>query len=109
MIVEFVQFPTPAGWTREQVLEDARSTIERWRADPDLVRKHYLLAEDGTAGAFYIWPSRDAAERGHDAAWRAAVERRTGAQPTIRYFDLMMIIDNADGSVTEYPSTAAPP
>ena len=26
MIVEYVQFKYPAGWTREQILEDARPT-----------------------------------------------------------------------------------
>ncbi|MFO1115289.1 MAG: monooxygenase [Beijerinckiaceae bacterium] len=106
MIVELVEFRVPPGWTREQILEDARHTVAKWRADPDLVRKHYLVGENGMAGAFYIWPSREAAERGHDAAWRAGVEKRTGSQPSIRYFDLMMIVDNAAGATTEYPPGA---
>jgi hypothetical protein len=33
MIVEFVQFTYPPGLTREQILEDARPTIPRWRGN----------------------------------------------------------------------------
>ena len=101
MIVELVLFGSPAGWDRKAILEDARGTVARWRANPDLVRKHYLLAEDGEGGGLYVWSSREAAERAHDAEWRAAIERRTGAPPTIRYFDLLMTVDNEARRVTE--------
>ena len=74
MIVEYVQFQYPPGMTREQILEDARTTIARWQANTELIRKHYIVNEDGT-----------------------------GATPTIRYFDLLMILDNDAGTVTEYP------
>ena len=107
MIVEFVQFTYPPGLTREQILEDARTTIPRWRGNRELIRKHYLVSENGTGGAFYIWPSKEAAQRGHNAEWYANIKARTGATPTIRYFDLLMIVDNEDGSVTEFPPTVA--
>lgn len=104
MIVEYVQFKYPAGWTREQILEDARPTAVKWRANKELIRKHYIADADGNGGAFYIWPSKEAAQRGHDAAWRAGIEKRTGSTPVIRYFDLMMIVDNEAGTTTEYPA-----
>ncbi len=106
MIVEYVLFKTPPGLTREQILESARGTISRWQANKELVRKHYIESEDGYGGAFYIWPSKDAAQRGHDAAWRAGVEKRTGSPPVIRYFDLLMVLDNETGKVTEFPPNA---
>ena len=106
MIVELVLFKHAAGWTREQILDDARGTVAKWRADPELIRKHYIVGDDDTAGAFYIWPSRQAAERAHDAAWRAGVAQRTGAPPTIRLFDLTMIVDNKAAAVTEFPEGA---
>ena len=68
MIVEYVQFKYPAGWTREQILDDARPTAVKWRANKELIRKHYIAGENGNGGAFYIWPSKEAAQRGHDAA-----------------------------------------
>ena len=79
MIVEFVQFKYPPGWTREQILEDARTSVPRWRGNKELVRKHYIAGEDGTGGAFYIWPSKEAAQRGHNAEWLANIKARTGS------------------------------
>jgi hypothetical protein len=107
MIVEFVQFTYPPGMSREQILDDARTTIPRWRGNTELFRKHYLVGEDGMGGAFYIWPSKEAAQRGHNAEWFANINARTGAVPTIRYFDLTMIVDNAAGTVTEFPANGA--
>jgi len=103
MIVEFVQFKYPPGLTREQILEDGRTTIPRWRANKELIRKHYIVGEDGAGGAFYIWPSKAAAQRGHNEEWFANIKARTGATPTIRYFDLLMIVDNEAGATTEFP------
>jgi hypothetical protein len=107
MIVEYVLFKTPRGMSREQILEGARHTIPRWQTNKELIRKHYIESDDGYGGAFYIWPSKEAAQRGHDAEWIAGVEKRTGAPPTIRYFDLLMVLDNETGKVTEYPATQA--
>jgi len=33
MIVEYVLFKRPPGMTREQILEDSRTTIPRWRGN----------------------------------------------------------------------------
>jgi hypothetical protein len=107
MIVEYVLFKRPSGISREQCLEDGRTTIPRWRANEELVRKHYIESEDGYGGAFYIWPSKEAAQRGHNEEWFANIKARTGSTPTIRYFDLLMIVDNEAGAVTEYPANEA--
>jgi hypothetical protein len=103
MIVELVTFKAPPGADWDAILNEARATIPRWSANPALVRKHYLLSEDGAECAgLYLWPTREAAETAHDAAWRAGVEKRTGAAPTIRYFQLQMLLDNEAGTVTEW-------
>ena len=102
MILELVLFKSPAGMDRAAILEDAKHTVAHWSANPDLVRKHYLLSDDGYGGGVYIWPSIEAAERGHDQAWREGVRKRTGSYPVIRYFDLLLLVDNEDGSVTEW-------
>ncbi len=47
MIVELVTFKAPPGADWDDILADARATIPRWRANRELVRKHYLLSDDG--------------------------------------------------------------
>jgi hypothetical protein len=101
MILELVEFNTPKGWTREQVAEDARHVIDKWRANPELLRKHFLLSLDGKTGGGV--PSIEAAQEAHGEEWRQSIIRRTGAAPTIRYFDLFLLIDNEQGKVTEFP------
>lgn len=106
MIVELVTFKAPEGASWQSILADAKSTIPRWRSNDQLVRKHYLVSDDGRKCAgLYIWPTRAAAEQAHDAQWRAGVQQRTGAAPEITYFDLMMLLDNEAGTVTEWSQT----
>jgi hypothetical protein len=107
MILELVLFKSPPGMSRAEILRDAKATVPRWRGNRELLRKHYLLSEDGYGGGVYVWPSKEAAQKGHDAEWRAAVEKRTGSQPIIRYFDLLMLVDNEKGTVTEWDDAGA--
>ncbi len=81
MITAIVQFPLPEPLTPEEAAEVFRSTAAIYRGLPGLVRKVYLLSEDGrTAGGAYLWESREAAERAYDAAWRRRVVERYGAE-----------------------------
>ena len=106
MICEIVSYPAPAGANREEIIEDAESVVPKWQAQPDLIRKHFLWsADDQRCCGVYLWKSRDAAERAHDAAWRDAVAKRTGEVPEISYFDAFMILDNESDEVTVYPAT----
>src|SRR5262249_31985206 len=92
----------PPGMDRAAVLEDAKHTIPRWRANPDLLRKHYLLSEDGYGGGVYIWPSKAAAQKGHDAAWRGRGRQRTGAAAGTPRLEPARVLDNENDSVTEW-------
>lgn len=107
MILELVEFNSPKGWSRQQVAEEARNVIPKWRANKELLRKHFLLELNGKTGAgVYVWPSVAAAQKAHDEAWRQSVIKRTGGAPTIRYFDLFLLIDNEKGTVSEFPEAA---
>lgn len=110
MIVEIVTFPQAAGADRAAMLEDAKQVIPKWAANKHLVRKHFLmgLGDSADTGAgVYIWPSIEAAKAAHDDAWRESVKRRSGAYPEIRYYDMILMIDNAAGEVTEYGADGA--
>lgn len=105
MILELVTFKTPGGWDRARVLEDAKHTISKWAANPDLLRKHFALgmgADEGTSAGIYIWPSVEAAKKAHNEDWQEAVKSRSGGYPTMQYFDLFLLIDNEHRQVTEW-------
>ena len=105
MIVELVTFTFPKGHDRESELNAVRSVVGKWAANEELVRKHFLwgLGEaEGTGAGFYIWPSIEAAKRAHNEEWREGIKKRTGGYPTIRYFDLMALVDNEQVKITEW-------
>jgi hypothetical protein len=106
MIVELVEMTPSRKLSRQEHISAAQHVVEKWQANPDLVRKHFLLDLDGEGGAgLYIWPSLEAAKKAHDADWRQAIVDRTGKEPQIRYFDMFMLIDNENGTVDEFPSS----
>ena len=105
MILELVEFNSPKGWSRAQVAEEASHVIPKWQANKELLRKHFLLELNGKTGAgVYIWPSVEVAHKAHNEEWRQSVIKRTGAAPTIRYFDLFLLVDNEKGTATEFPA-----
>ena len=91
MIVEYVQFKYPAGLDpRANSWRCAHQPCRKWRANEELFRKHYIAGENGAGGAFYIWPSKEAAQRGHNAEWLANIKARTGSDagdPLLRFAD----------------------
>jgi hypothetical protein len=110
MICEIISFPARPGASREDVVADARLVAPRWRSERELVRKHFVLSEDGrTVKGIYFWTSRAAAQKAHDAEWQQGVKERSGAMPEIVYFDTFMIVDNEAGATTEYPPAEAAP
>jgi hypothetical protein len=103
MILEFVLFKNPPNLERTRELEGARTVVPKWQANPDLLRKHFMRSEDGAqGGAVYIWKSKEAALAAHGPEWRASVKARTGSEPTCQYFDLLILLDNEAGKVTEF-------
>jgi len=104
MILELVLFRNPPDLDRATELEQARAIALKWRGNADLLRKHFMRTDDGAqGGAVYLWKSREAAEAAHNAEWRAEIKARTGSEPTCQYFDLLLLVDNEAGKVTEYP------
>ena len=102
MITAQVQFKLPERMTVEQARAVFASTAPRYLAMQGLVRKHYILSEDGlTAGGVYLWQTRADAERVYDAAWREFIRGKYHTDPVVTYFDTPVMVDNVAGQVVE--------
>ena len=102
MITALVQFKLPERMTVEQARAVFASTAPRYLAMQGLVRKHYILSEDGlTAGGVYLWQTRADAERVYDAAWREFIRSKYHTDPVVTYFDAPLMVDNVAGQVVE--------
>src|SRR5471032_3322935 len=71
------------------------STAPLYQGLAGLLRKHYLLSEDGlTAGAVYVWESRAEAEKLYTSEWRQFVTEKYGSEPSVVFFDNLVTVDN---------------
>jgi hypothetical protein len=95
MIVAYVEFPT-LGTPREQMIEKMRATVPKYEGLDGLVRKYYILTEDGKrAGGVYLWKSREQAERWYTADWRQYMKNAWGEDPVLHYLECPIVVDNA--------------
>jgi hypothetical protein len=95
MITALVQFKLPQPVTRQKAQEIFLSTAPKYRDTPGLLRKYYVLSQDGgTAGGVYLWKSRKDAEHLYTKEWENSVRERYGAPPSITYFECPVVVDN---------------
>ena len=97
MITAVVQFALPKPITLEEAARTFELSAPKYKNLPGLVRKYYLLSEDGArAGGVYLWESRAAAEAVYNGEWKARV-KVYGSEPEIAWFATPVIVDNAAG------------
>ena len=95
MITALVQFKLPQPVTREKAQELFIGSAPKYREISGLVRKYYLLSEDGgTAGGVYLWKSKKDAESLYTKEWANFIRERYGASPSVTYFQSPVIVDN---------------
>ena len=102
MITEYVLFDLPREFSRDDAVATMHEAAPRWLNLPNLVRKTFIYDPAANqAGAFYLWEDRASAEAAHNEAWRQGVRDRFGSEPSIRYFDTPLLVDNALGRIIE--------
>ena len=100
MITTLTTFKLPQPLAREEASAIFQSTAPKYREVRGLVRKVYVLSEDGgTAGGIYLWRSRADAEAMYTDEWRAFVRGKYGTEPSVTYFDSPVVVDNVAGEI----------
>jgi hypothetical protein len=95
VITAITTFKLPKPITREEARRIFLSTAPKYRGVPGLVRKVYMLSEDGaTVGGAYLWNSRAEAEAMYTDAWRAFVRDKYRTEPSLAYFESPVVVDN---------------
>ena len=92
---DLVTFQMPKPVTRDEAKQIFLSTAPKYQGVPGLVRKYYMVAEDGTkAGGVYLWKSKADAEAMYTDAWRAFVTEKYGTAPVVTYMETPVVVDN---------------
>jgi len=102
VITAVVRFGVRQRVGRAKAREMFATSAPKYRGVPGLVRKYYLLSENGrSVGGVYLWRTKQDAERMYSSAWRKQIEKRYGAVPSVTYFESPVIVDNASGVIQE--------
>ena len=100
MITALVQFKLPKPMTTDKALAVFAETAPKYREVKGLIRKYYLLSEDGEiAGGVYLWQSREAAEQLYTDDWKSFIFQKYGTKPSVTYFASPVIVDNLIGRI----------
>jgi hypothetical protein len=94
MIVAVVRFPLDPPLSSADAAALFEASAPKYQNVPGLLRKHYLIGDDGrVGGGVYLWESQAAAEALYDDAWRAGLEQRYGSPPTIEFYESPVTVD----------------
>jgi hypothetical protein len=94
MIVAIAKFRLPGPISADRAREMFEGSAPKYLAVNGLVRKYYLLSEDGQeAGGVYLWRSREAAEAFFDDEWKRFISAKYGSPPTVTIFRSPVIVD----------------
>ena len=100
MITTITTFRLPKPITREEARSIFLSTAPKYRDVPGLVRKCYILSQDGsTAGGIYLWNSRADADAMYTESWRAFVREKYGTDAIVQYFESPVVVDNVTNQI----------
>lgn len=107
MIVAFVEFSLQASGEAEMD-EIFENSVPRYVDAPGLIRKYYVLSEDGRrGGGIYLFATKSDAEQMYNDAWRAMYRARYGQDANITYYRCPIVVDNAIGKVSRTASEAS--
>lgn len=95
MITTITTFQLQEPVTRDEARRIFLSTAPKYQNVAGLVRKCYVLSQDGrTVGGIYLWNSRAEAEAMYTESWRAFVREKYGTDPSVTYFETPVVVDN---------------
>ena len=95
MIVVLTSFRLPKPLSPDEARRIFLSTAPTYRGVQGLLRKHYVLSDDGaTAGGVYFWKSRAEAEAMYTPSWRSFVKAKYGTDPQVTYYESPVVVDN---------------
>lgn len=99
MITAICSFKLRPGLTRERAVQEMRHSLPLYRGRQGLIRKYICIDLEELSGCgVYLWADRPAADA-YFAEVIPAMRQQLGSEPTVRFFDTPMVVDNASGEL----------
>lgn len=87
-----VTIATPAGITRERLLAEFKAAVPVHQKASGLLRKYFIITDDGRFGGIYLWSNQAAAQQWFNDAWHERVRKTYGADASIEWFDTPILL-----------------
>ena len=95
MITVIATYQLPKPITRDEARRIFLSTAPKYQGVPGLVRKYYVLSQDGNSvGGIYLWNSRTEADAMYTESWQTFVREKYRTDPLLTYLDSPVVVDN---------------
>ena len=95
MITVIAMYQLPKPITRDEARSIFLSTAPKYQGVPGLVRKCYVLSQEGdSVGGIYLWNSRAEADALYTDSWKAFVREKYATDPSLTYLDTPVVVDN---------------
>jgi heme-degrading monooxygenase HmoA len=82
---------TPAGVSKARLVQEFQAAVPSYQAVPGLLRKHFIITDDGKFGGIYHWKDRASADQWFTDAWKARVRKTYGSDATLEWFDTAIL------------------
>ena len=100
MITSITRFQLPPGVSAEAIKKGFAEVAPKFKQPPGLLRKYFLLSEDGkTGGGVYLWNSMEQARTFSEGALRPMIREKFKVEPSIEYFHAPVIVDNVTSEI----------
>ncbi len=97
-VATLVEIDTPAGISRERLIQEFKQAVPVYQKIPGLLRKHFTLSDTGTFGGIYLWKDEASAQAWFNEAWHARVRSQYGQHAKIQWFDTPILSPSTHAS-----------
>jgi len=100
MTTVIIRYPLPPGAPIDAVKSGFVKVAPFFQGPHGLLRKYFLLSDDGTTGGgVYLWTSRQAARDFTEATIRPMIREKFHVEPSITYFETPLVVDNVSSEI----------
>jgi heme-degrading monooxygenase HmoA len=91
-VATLVTLPVPSGVDRARLVAEFRAAVPTYRQIPGLLRKYFIVTDDGRFGGIYFWHSQASAQAWFNPAWHARVQQSYGQAAILEWFDIPILL-----------------
>lgn len=83
---------TPPGTSKASLKQAFEAAVPVYRKIPGLLRKYFIVTDDGRFGGIYLWKDQASAQQWFTEVWKERVLKTYGTPAHIEWFDTPILL-----------------